>query len=288
MVRSLASSTPAERNRVSRGSAPGDQASPASPNTLSHSLSAPNGRWPNGLPTSASGSRYSSVAVAARRPRITPPPYPRTGKVRVPAPNVCPNVRPIVPEDTPPTLSRSLSGPLVAPAARRSARTWRAQPPSAGTRRYTPSRERRSFENRSPPCCSRRWYVADHVNPLSVETATGAVTTCDSASVTDPPTSSRGLHPAHTSARVVSGIVVKRVPSNSPATRTLANVRHLLATNVTPTAAASSRSESVTPASTSPQLLEAPNSTVGLPSPFHTAPNAPMARSRSRANSAVA
>src|SRR5256885_16013666 len=110
MVKSPASSTPAERSRVNRGDSPAPHASPTSLNALSHSLSAPKGRWPSGAPTSASGRRYSSVAVAARRPNSSPPPEPRTGKTRGP-PRVRPDGQPAPPHHTPPPPHDPPSGP---------------------------------------------------------------------------------------------------------------------------------------------------------------------------------
>src|SRR2546425_7155817 len=116
MVKSPASSTPAERSRVNRGDSPAPHASPTSLNALSHSLSAPKGRWPSGAPTSASGRRYSSVAVAAPRPNTSPPRQPRTGKNRV-TPGGLPNAKPTLPHDTPPPLDNTTRGPPLGPPA---------------------------------------------------------------------------------------------------------------------------------------------------------------------------
>src|SRR2546428_8520485 len=118
MVKSPASSTPAERSRVNRGDSPAPHASPTSLNALSHSLSAPKGRWPSGAPTSASGRRYSSVAVPAQRPHTSPPPSPRPGKTPVP-PTGLADLKPTPPHRPPPPLDNTPTGPPHGPAAHR-------------------------------------------------------------------------------------------------------------------------------------------------------------------------
>src|SRR3989442_6021222 len=106
MVKSPASSTPAERSRVNRGDSPAPHASPTSLNALSHSLSAPKGRWPSGAPTSASGRRYSSVAAAARGPQQSPPPQAPTGKY-IAAPRLLAHRTTTPPLHNPPALKHS-------------------------------------------------------------------------------------------------------------------------------------------------------------------------------------
>ena len=79
-------------------------------------------------------------------------------------------------------------------------------------------------------------------------------------------------------ASVVSGMVTKRVPLNSAASRTLANVRQRRATKVAPRAPSCVRSESVTGASMSSHVLDAARSRVGFPNPLHNPANHPIAR----------
>src|SRR3989442_14997985 len=110
MVKSPASSTPAERSRVNRGDSPAPHASPTSLNALSHSLSAPKGRRPSGAPTSAIGRRYSNVAGQARAANRPPPQGPPQGKTQ-PAPLGWPALKRTVPAPPPPTWTHAHGAP---------------------------------------------------------------------------------------------------------------------------------------------------------------------------------
>ncbi len=104
--------------------------------------------------------------------------------------------------------------------------------------------------------------------PFSGETDNAPAKARATPTLTEPPTKSRSVQPVQTATSGVSGSAAKRRPSYSPAARKLMNVRQRWRTNVSPTPASWSRSDTATPLELVPtkdQSDEPETSSVGLP-----------------------